>query len=1185
MAFGQDASDLVYENASEFQTLADVNGDGVPDLIVADKASGSFRIAEGQSDGSVVWRENVGNSGLTAMTGFSAGPLVDANRDQLIFSATLDNRIQIIDTPTDSRLSEPLRVPDTLVGPTLVTAINIRGGSFSSDYDEDFFDLAYHATLHDADVTNLLRIHRNDGSGLPFEAEASAAASEDIPSRPNRIEYSNSELPAYGLLIADGAHSFHLLSVDDGLDVELGSVSGLPNNAAYVYADFDGDGSSEFIFYQAGSSALYESQWTPSGLSALSTSSYSTEIAEIHVINSTGTPELFIIHAGRDQADRVTYTSPGGFAVQENFIASDGVFRGALSLSNSLHLLEGDATTHTSRQFDFGGSQHNFVASQELPLLPAAGATGATVLLFDSEPLRDPDARLLSRYNAGPWTSGFSLSAGGGAQLISESFQSASDGLGDAQAQTIQSAPAATAGGLTNQIAADNSIFFQDAAVGEVTSVLSVTPPGGTYDRALTPTFGFSGDASTIVYRTSTRIKNWTSITANPPLIVDDTTLYAVAYDGDLAFSNIVQVDYVITGAPDNRDSNGDGVPDFVALQHGLDPLASNNDADGDGFTNLQEILAGTDPTSASSKPSSRDEIAFEYPNSFDLQVAPAVPNPGAGSELLRPYVEAPETPMRLVVHQPDGVFLGAAPTQKISGLSVPAAPFEALDMVGKDLFVVTASSSTFKVYDGSAKDYGREVAGLIKTPALDFEGFDYSGFGDLGGFDDLAAETAAWRSAALDYFNALTRPNVLRDPVDAVATLELLLVESIIGQQLAARELSDRSNVTLTPFRQIENPLPALASGSAISDPIPNVERDRSVSITQLQALQRRDGSNPAFSVQGIIDTVRDELASASSPDIQQLKLLAERLYTNSATAEESGSLRQPLDALRRFIRQGNLANTGYEKSPVVADFPSTLLTEATQGVAAIVGSISPRTVETVTLYFAGDENASSSPVWSEVFYTHGNFDPESPSYTGTQYTLLDDQGDAYPVARAFPLTSGSVFQVSGYVLEDAPDGAQTLEVIPQPTLVFLRNQSPNDANGNLIPDSIEERNPEANLDAFTDSDDDGYSDLQEILAGSDPLGSTSIPMAGGSPAAVSDIQSPQLEIRSISGSQSIIEFDFAPDYAEHISFQLYSTEDLASGFNPTTQSAQHLGSGQHELIVDQTADQHFYIFRMQLK
>ena len=73
-------------------------------------------------------------------------------------------------------------------------------------------------------------------------------------------------------------------------------------------------------------------------------------------------------------------------------------------------------------------------------------------------------------------------------------------------------------------------------------------------------------------------------------------TLYAADSTGPSGISAPVNVIY--------WDSDGDGLPDWWELAHGLnpkDPSDAGEDPDQDGMTNLQEYLAGTDPQSAAS--------------------------------------------------------------------------------------------------------------------------------------------------------------------------------------------------------------------------------------------------------------------------------------------------------------------------------------------------------------------------------------------------------------------------------------------------------------------------------------------------------------------------------------------------------------------------------------------------------
>jgi len=1183
------AAGFVYENGAEFHAAPDVDGDGNRDVVVVDKSTGQFRVAQANNEGAITWRGNVGDSGLPKVTGFSAGRVLRAERDALIFSDALANRIQIVETPTDGRLTEPRRVQTESVGPKLATAINIPAGD---GYDKDFLDLVYHATLHDPQVPDLLRRQRNRDGSLPFDPGPFSGVDGELnakPERANRVRLEAGKIHFYAFMQDRGGSSaFQVLAPKNALDTgqPLAVLTGLPPDAAYVYADFDGDSNAEFVFFQKGSARLRESEWDGSGFTSLTNFSYPSPVAELRVINTAGSPELLVIRKGRDRADRVTYSGGGSFSVTETFSADGNApIRGAIGLGQKLHLLDGggNGLSARSRTFTYDGSKHTLTSSQKLtPLKP--GDAEATVLLFDSPPLASINPELLARYDAGPWTSAFAIE-NGTPEVRSETFVDASRGLGDPVTESISGAPAATGGGLVNQTANDHSIFFQDPAVGEVTAQLSVTPSSGTYQRAFRPEFETtSGDPiADIFYRTTTRQKGWTSVGPQAPIILDDTTLYAVARTDSGDLSNVVKKDYELAGELGQRDSNNDGLPDFVAQQKGLDPLADKDDSDGDGFSDLREVLGGTNPTDKSSKPS-RSGVAYELPNAFDLIAAPAVPDPDGGPPL-RPFPDTgPQDGVAVGAHQPDGVFLGGAPTESVSSLAYPAATLKALDIVASDLFLVASTASNFPVDDGGPQNRGREVAGLVKPPELDFSPFEYDGFGDNGGLANLGGETSDWATAARNYYNGLQRPSVTRDPLGPDSTLALLLVERILGDKLAARGLTDRSNITLTPFRENESPLKPLGTEGAAADGA-QPDRDRAVSVEALRALQRQPESGGApYSVHAVIDTVRQKVANAPTTKIQKLKNLAERLYENSATETQSGKLRQPIDALREFLRSGSLAATGYDSSPHASDFPSSLKTAADEGADAIANAVSSRTVKTVTLVYDGPPENPDCPVWDEVSFTPGSYDPENPVLTGTQYTLVDDQGAPAPLTRAFPLTEGSVVRVTGFALPNAACGDEALEVIPQPELAFLRNASPGDRDRDLIPDSVESRRANASLDPFGDTDGDGYTDLQELMSASDPTDGGDVPMDGGKAAKVVDVTPPKLKIASTGANSAKIDFDYPEAFTRYIDFQLYSGSDPGQ-FAPEGKSARHTGQGDHELNVTASADKRFFILRMQLK
>ncbi len=68
-------------------------------------------------------------------------------------------------------------------------------------------------------------------------------------------------------------------------------------------------------------------------------------------------------------------------------------------------------------------------------------------------------------------------------------------------------------------------------------------------------------------------------------------------------------ISITIDAADPYRDTDGDGIPDIVEDEYGLDPLVADHDldSDGDGWTDFEELLRGSDPNDPGSTPSDQD--------------------------------------------------------------------------------------------------------------------------------------------------------------------------------------------------------------------------------------------------------------------------------------------------------------------------------------------------------------------------------------------------------------------------------------------------------------------------------------------------------------------------------------------------------------------------------------------------
>src|SRR5690606_29850357 len=108
-------------------------------------------------------------------------------------------------------------------------------------------------------------------------------------------------LPHYGVLRGEETSATFDLYASKGNPVTYeGSIENLPQNADYVAADFDEDGVLQIVFYEPGSPVLREYRWNGNAFIAVPEQQYPYPVDQLRVIDSTGHPQLLVIHSGTE---------------------------------------------------------------------------------------------------------------------------------------------------------------------------------------------------------------------------------------------------------------------------------------------------------------------------------------------------------------------------------------------------------------------------------------------------------------------------------------------------------------------------------------------------------------------------------------------------------------------------------------------------------------------------------------------------------------------------------------------------------------------------------------------------------------------------------------------------------------------------------------------------------------------
>ncbi len=1129
---------FVYETPDALLTQPDLDGDGVPDLVVVDRASGIIRPAlEG---GGLAWLEPV-PGGIAGVTSMTSGRIEDSGFDSIALVSPLANRINLFAYTGDTLNRSPRSSFNEIFGLGEIAALE-EGNSGTASTVE----LIGFSELFEPSIPGLRDFLTYNGAEM--ESYDPGFSLPDFPERGYQrllVEPGVSMLGFFMEEVDPGIDAFALVYTVDG-DFKLVALEALPAGAELIQASFDGSGEFQFVFHVPGSDEITCYAWS-GGLNFVGNYSLNNPALRLY-----------------------PYVSGGAV--------------GLLALSMDASELEFHA---------FDGSNPPVF---EAAFSPSSGEPVSAALPRDDSdtPFINPDAALTGRLGSGVWTS--AVAVGADVEVESESFGGSATGLQNPTYANLGTPPPGTSDALINQVDGDISLYDAGAAIGVLPGNVTITPESGTYSESVSVQFVPSDPGLGVYYRLLPS-GGWQVGTGPSGPYFQSFSIQYFGQAGDGRRTPMQTATYTIPVDPGELDSDGDGVPDYVEIDAGLDPVVSGDDGDGDGFSDLIELLAGSDPTDPGSVPPSReldtdgdgfsdfeealagtnpgDDTSFpaspgvlNFQSVFDLV---AVPYSHDGTAAANPFVpsldeglELPgEDPLATSVrlYNPAASLIGFDRTalHGLGGVTDPSAYLNEIGILYPDQFLVVAAERTFNI-DVAAADQrlGRQIAALVKLPDVSLDPVPYS-FGSSGG--STGPEAAAWVSAAQTHYLSQSRPLVVRE-FDLFDTLSLLLTELKVEQILNSRGLLAADPLTFTGFRSSETPVPlseAPGDGSArVVAPAATLEDLR----------HKFDGSDSGYLLENICTVIDQCVDTDPFSPVLDLRDVAEEIYRiSAATANDNpGTLVPPLDALRQFIRTGSLLNTGYLADPEVAPLDAATLASAFTAVPYILGKDMMRPVEFRELRLTSLPGAACT-VLEDVSSL------ESVS-------LVDFQGNPYPLPDAFELPLNTRLIVEGYADVSSDCGADvTLEVIPPLDLVFLPVAAAGDANGNLIPDDLEDLYPEL-LDPFGDSDGDGYSDLEETIAGTSPLDGTDSPL--GDPV---DLSPPVIAIDESSATTFTFSFDFPAAYADSFAFRLFSGPDLNSMTTDTGFDATHMGGGVFTLTINKPGSYPaFYRFKMLL-
>ncbi len=1025
------AASTVYASPVEWFLTGDFNGNGRTDVVVAERATGIFRVGFGEASGGYTWLP-FHPSGIAPVDDAAVGKIFALGFDTVAFAGRATNRVNLFSFQTGS-VPPPRSVFTTGVGP----------GFIASAADPEF------------PREPLMAVAVDGGAAHPSEVESF------LPTAPGFTSLWSGPLPPVTHALAPVAHergaprSAYWVTSDGGVpgswrihgvtlsngEWQVAPPEGVPDNSLAAAGHFQSDDdSAAVLIYQPGNSIIKVMTAETDG-----TLVYFLEIGEFDIgfplgalqtLPDPGAEDLLLaVNENLDGAAVFGFSGPAEVTALESFLPPSGYITGIASDgAGGFTLFRGvspDGPSSAYAQYGYDGSGFSLLAEGSFPEWPSPERLPASIVLFEGEALVDDDAHVRGRLFAGEWTR--SAEAAPTVSAEAERFRSEALGLGDPESVSLGSPPPDVDYALANQFLPHISFASLGGPVGVGGAALEPEPLPGDFRTSIAVSFPeaqpHAPGAPGVLYRTDSA-EEWREY-EGAFWLYKDTTLQWVTVDGGTR-SAVHSGAYRFPAPPHEMDSDGDGVPDFVKISAGLDPLGGTG-AEGDGVSTLEALLG---------------EGTLDPGSTFDVLAT------------ARPYawVEGEHTTVltgtRLRAFNASGSALAFAAADEETR-EYPAVLLEELDIDRARPYYALATPRNFDIKTSADNPRaGREILALLPRPAIERPEVLYTyGGGSLT--DEADAWIAAARNAYDGHIRTLVETNLA--PLD---TLHAALTEAAFTGLLRARRGDPEETFTVFPFR----------SADAARTP---VDRGR------LAELGLPEGDNLPYRAPDLLHQLREQLEGPGS-GAAALRALADDVYRAASLlgTEGLGRHAMPLEAFRHFLTYGDLPG-GYLRATELSEGQRQL---AADTAAAWLGDLPARPFVSLALEVVPDSVSALCTIL---------LDPA----TGTRHALLRANGERFRLPGNLALSEGTVLEVAGYTDVSAPCGDAAIEVSHIALFSFPAPRA-DDEDGNLLPDAWERFFlGTTGGDPLASPDGSGFSALQQFLDGTDPTNPADLP------------------------------------------------------------------------------------------